>query len=264
MSNIDLDFKPSVPVLDANMALGRRHDKPVNVDSVEGARSEMDRAGIQRALVYAPHAAIFDSGEGNRALIDTIRGSDAFTPQFVCNPSFDDLAEVAAHVDAKGVRSVRMFPGLHNYPFLPWVIGPWLDWLAETGIAVWIPVEFEILGPIPGTNPIEPRDVYETLSERPDVRAVLCEAKYNDASWALPLVRSLPNLDFEISRFVPGGGITSVIDAIGPERVLFGSRFPDSALSPQLFSLHRSGLSTDALQAICAGNAERLLGMGRP
>jgi predicted TIM-barrel fold metal-dependent hydrolase len=75
-------------------------------------------------------------------------------------------------------------------------------------------------------------------------------------------VRSLPNLDFEISRFVPGGGITSVVDAIGPERVLFGSRFPDSAISPQLFSLHRNGLSEDALRAICAGNAERLMGIG--
>ena len=119
-----------------------------------------------------------------------------------------------------------------------------------------------MFGPLPGAYPIDPRDIYDTLSERPDVQAVLCEAKYNDASWALPLVRSLPNLDLEVSRFVLGGGITSAVDAIGPERVLFGSRFPDSAMSPQLFSLHRSGLSMDALQAICAGNAERLLGVG--
>ncbi len=262
MGNVDFDFKPSVPVLDSNMSLGRRHDKPVNVDSVEGVRSEMERAGIGRGLVYAPHAAIFDSGEGNRTLIETVRSSDELLPQFVCNPSFDDLSEFAAHVDSEGVRSIRIFPGLHNYPFRPWVIGPWLDWLAETGIPVWLPVEFELIGPIPSTNPVDPRDIYDTLSQRPEIKAVLSEAKYNDSSWALPLVRSLPNLNFEISRFVPGGGITSVIEAIGPERMLFGSRFPDFALSPHLFSLHRSGLSEDALKAICAGNAERLLGIG--
>ena len=108
---------------------------------------------------------------------------------------------------------------------------------------------------------VDPRDVYETLAARPGVRAVLGEAKYHDASWALPLVRSLPNLDFELSRFVGTGGITSVVDAIGPERVLFGSRFPDAAMSPQLYSLHHCGLSMDALRAICAGNAERLLGV---
>ena len=68
--------------------------------------------------------------------------------------------------------------------------------------------------------------------------------------------------DFELSRFVVTGGITSAVEAIGPERVLFGSRFPDMAMSPQLYSLHHCGLSMDALAAICAGNAERLLGRG--
>ena len=124
---------------------------------------------------------------------------------------------------------------------------------------MWLPVEHEVLG---AAHAIDPRDVYETLAGRPDVRAVLCEAKYHDASWSLPLVRALPNLDFELSRFVVTGGITSVVEAIGPERVLFGSRFPDAAMSPQLYSLHHCGLSMDALSAICAGNAERLLGVG--
>ncbi len=261
MGNVDLDFNPSTPVFDANMALGRRHDRPVNVDSLEDTKKEMERAGVGRGLVYAPHAAIYDSGEGNLSLINAIRGSDEFVPQFVCNPSFDDLEEMSTHVDTEDVRSVRMLPGIHNYPFLPWMIGPWLDWLAETGIPVWLPVEHELLGPIPGTYPVDPRDIYNTLSARPEIRAVLSEVKYSDASWALALVRSLPNLDFEISRFVTVGGVNSVVDAIGPERVLFGSRFPDQALSPQLFHLHHTDLGMDALQAICAGNLERLLGM---
>ena len=258
MGSVDLDFKPSVLVLDANVSLGRRHDRPVAVDTVEGVRSEMDRAGIGRALVYAPHAATYDSVEGNSMLMESVRGNPDFVPQFVCNPAFDDLVRVAAHVEAEGVTSVRMLPGVHNYPFRDWVVGPWLDWLADTDIPLWLPVEHEVLG---AAHAIDPRDVYETLAGRPDVRAVLCEAKYHDASWALPLVRALPNLDFELSRFVVTGGITSAVGAIGPERVLFGSRFPDMAMSPQLYSLHHCGLGTDALAAICAGNAERLLGM---
>jgi predicted TIM-barrel fold metal-dependent hydrolase len=258
MGSVDLDFKPSVPVLDANVSLGRRHDRPVAVDTVEGVRSEMDRAGIGRVLVYAPHAATYDSVEGNSMLMDAVRGRADFVPQFVCNPAFDDLDTVAAHVEAEGVTSVRMLPGVHNYPFRDWVVGPWLDWLTDTGIPLWLPVEHEVLGTV---HAIDPRDVYETLAARPNVRAVLGEAKYHDASWALPLVRSLPNLDFELSRFVVTGGITTVVDAIGPERVLFGSRFPDAAMSPQLYSLHHCGLRMDALRLICAGNAERLLGV---
>ena len=36
MGKVDLNFMPNVPVFDANAALGRRHDKRVNVDTVEG------------------------------------------------------------------------------------------------------------------------------------------------------------------------------------------------------------------------------------
>ena len=43
------------------------------------------------------------------------------------------------------------------------------------------------------------------------------------------------------------------------ERVLFGSRFPDSPMAPQLYNLERSGLEHSALEAICAGNLDRLL-----
>lgn len=258
MGDIKLDFKPSVPVIDTNISLGRRHDMPVSVESITGTRNEMKRAGINIAVAHSPHAITYDSGEGNRMLMETIRDSPDFMPQFVCNPSFDNLDEIALHVESEGVRSIRMLPSLHNYPFRSWIVGPWLDWLAETGIPVWLPVEHQLLG---NTYPIDPRDIYDTLSDRKDVTAVLSEVKYNDASWALPLVKNLPNLDMEISRFVVTGGITSAVEAIGPDRVIFGSRFPYSAMSPQLYHLHHCGLSSEALQAICFGNANRLLGI---
>ena len=62
---VDLDFRPEVPAFDANAALGRRHDRRVSKDSAAELLAEMDRAGVQRALVYAPHAAAYDSTEGN-------------------------------------------------------------------------------------------------------------------------------------------------------------------------------------------------------
>ena len=55
-------------------------------------------------------------------LMEAVRGRADFVPQFVCNPAFDDLDRVAAHVEAEGVTSVRMLPGVHNYPFREWVV----------------------------------------------------------------------------------------------------------------------------------------------
>jgi predicted TIM-barrel fold metal-dependent hydrolase len=110
-------------------------------------------------------------------------------------------------------------------------------------------------------HPIDPRDVYETVSAWPNLKVVLVEATYHDASWAFPLLKTLPNLYLELSRFVLTDGIVSVINLIGVERVLFGSRFPESAMSPQLYSIHHCGLDSKSLKAVCSGNTKSLLGI---
>ena len=76
------------------------------------------------------------------------------------------------------------------------------------------------------------------------------------------MLRSLPNVHVEVSRFVVPDGMTGLIDAAGHERVLFGSRFPDSSMAPQLYNLHRCGLDDAVLAAVCAGNLDRLLSQG--
>ena len=117
MGQVDLDFKPTVPVFDANVALGRRHDRRVREATVEGTLNAMERAGVGRALAYSPHAASFDSREGNELLLEMVQDHAGLVPQYVCNASFDDPASFANDVKERGVRSVRMFPVLHQYPF---------------------------------------------------------------------------------------------------------------------------------------------------
>ena len=191
MGEVDLDFEPTVPVFDANVALGRRHDKPVPVDTAGGVLQVMDDSGVDRALVYAPHAATYDPRDGNAMLIEQIGGEPRLVPQFVCSPIFDRLNDFADEVETAGVRSVRMLPGLHSYPFRDWVIGPWLDWMADTRTPVWLHTQWQTW--LSGGDSLDPRDVYETLKARPEVTGVLSEVKYDDISWALSLLRSLPN-----------------------------------------------------------------------
>lgn len=257
MTEVDLDFKPTVPVFDANIALGRRHDRRVAVDTVEDTLKAMDRAGVDRALAYSPHAANYDSREGNDLLLESISGEPRIAPQMVANPTWDDLDEFAGRVEELGVRSVRLFPKGHNYPLVSWVVEDWMAWLAEERIPVWLPVSVDSLWL--GDNSIDPKEVHATASAFPEVTFVLSEVRYVDMPWALVLLRRLPNIHVEISRTVQTGGVTELIDTIGAQRVLFGSRFPDSDIPLQLYSLHRSGLGDSDLRDICARNLERLL-----
>ena len=83
--------------------------------------------------------------------------------------------------------------------------------------------------------------------------------QYAQAPWALALLRALPNLHMEISRFVSTDGVAKLLGIAGESRVLFGSRFPDSPLAAQLYHLHRYGLPESTLRALCGGNLDRLL-----
>ena len=253
MGQVDLDFKPSVPVFDANVALGRRHDRRVVVDTVAGTKDAMDMCGVERALVYSPHAAGFDTLEGNQLLIEAIEGEPSLVPQFVGNPATDDLDSFATAMMERGVRSVRMLPAQHRYPFRDWVVGSWLEWMEAEGISLWIVAE-----------ELDPSTLHDAVSAHPGVQFVLAEVQWRHAPWAIPLLRSLPNVSVEMSRFVIADGVARLMDAVGEGRILFGSRFPDSAMGHQIYNLHRSGLDEPALAAICAGNLDRLLGLETP
>ena len=58
MGQVDFEFRPDVPVFDADVALGRRHDRRVAVDSVEGTLEEIDRAGVDRPRLRSPRGGV--------------------------------------------------------------------------------------------------------------------------------------------------------------------------------------------------------------
>ena len=248
MGEVDLHFKSSVPTFDACVALGRRFDRYVREDTAEGTLDVMDKAGVDKALVYSPHSIDFDAEEGNALLMEQIRGQSRLVPQFAVNPSYDDMESFGATLHELGVRSVRMAPEKHRFPFRDWVVGPWLEWLASEKLPLWL-----------DSMQFDPVDLHDTVKNFPDTPIVLSEVHYSHVGWAIPILKSLPNLSIEISRFLLPDGVNILIDAVGHERVMFGSRFPDSPMAPMLYSLHRSGLSDEELRAICSGNLERLL-----
>jgi len=204
----------------------------------------MKKSGIQRALVYSPHAAYWDPGEGNQILLDSIREHPNLYPQLVANP-LDDLEAFMVQAKKENVRSVRMLPMLHQYPFLDWAVKPWLDWLTKEQIPVWLPSEFRIHVDenFNRGKDLNPTEVHDTLKARPNLTAVLSDVKYSDFPWAFLLLKSVPNLYLELSKWVITDGINIAIDTIGEDRIIFGSGFPESSMSPQLYQLHRYGLA---------------------
>jgi hypothetical protein len=251
---VDLNFRSKVPVFDANVALGRRHDRRVPGATPDDLLEQMDRFGIERALVYCQHALLFDAVDGNR-MIEGHR--DRLFPQFVFNPGYDDLPAFVKSTEDADVRSVRISPIQHKYPLRSWVAGDFIAWAAglerpqelpQAPIPVWISA-FDV-------NPSQLADMLETV---PDLKVVLCEPHYTQMPWVIPLLRARPNLYVEISRAVVSDAIPRLIEAAGISRVLAGSWWPEGPIAAQLYAIDRCGLNDDHLAAVSAGNLDRLL-----
>jgi hypothetical protein len=248
MGDVDFDFKSSFPAFDANVSIGRSMVRRVTMDSVGELIRAMDSCGVGKALVHSPHAIECDTFDGNNDIVNVTKENNRLVPQFVANPGIDHLESFKSSTLSSGVKSVRFDPGANNYPFVEWMVGSWLDWLSSACIPAWIPV-----------TDVDPSEMHDTISGHSDLSIVLCEVHYKHIPWLMPLLKSLPNVYVEISRFVITDGVKRLINAVGAGRVLFGSRFPESSMGHQLYNLHRNGLSDSDLEAICKCNLESLL-----
>ncbi len=242
-------FKPEVPVFDGNTVLGRRHDQRVLSGDREALTAAMDRSGITRALVHTPYAVTYDTTVGNRHVLELIGEEPRLAAQFVVNLPTDDLKAFAATVKAAGVRSLRAFPKTHLYPLTSWVVGEWGDWMTQEGIGLWV-----------SATEADPRDLHETASTFRNLTVVLTDVHYAHHAVLQPLLKTLPNLRVDLSRYDVPNAVERMVARMGPDRLLYGSAFPDLDPLPYLFYLHRCGFDRRTLQAICHDNLASLLG----
>ena len=241
-------FQPQVPVFDGHVSLGRRHDQRVSVSDREEVGAALTAAGTTQALVYHPHAVNFESFAGNQRLVEIIAGEERWVPQFVVNLAVDALPAVQEAVQSAGVRSLRACPQTNLYPFTPWVVGPWIEWLMQEELGLWLPID-----------DVDLRDVYDTLSAFPQLKAVLVGVHYSHHARVWPLLKALPNLHLDLSRYDIIQGVERLVAHIGPERLLYGSNYPELAVGPYLYYLHQADLAEEVLQAICYDNLAGLV-----
>ena len=246
-----LNFKPRVPVFDANVRVGQRHDELSACRDRATLLAEMDRCGVARAVIYHAQTEDISPFDGNQLLLDSWLGDDGrLVPQWSILPTPDSLAQLDALYKQGHVTSVR----LHNtwgvgLPLQPWVYNDLLAWLSEQHIPLWIPLP-----------DLAATDLVTTLQAFPDLVTVWVGAHYTHHLLIRPLLQSVPNAHLELSRYEPLGEIEALRTEFGAERLIYGSWYARYAMGAMLFYLHQTDLSETELALICAGNLERILG----
>ena len=246
-----LNFSPRVPVIDANVCVGNHHTGPSPCQSPAQLLGEMDFHGVGRAVIYHAQGEQISPTDGNLYLEDWLDGDGRLIPQWSVAPVETSMKQIADLHGRGRVRSAR----LHDcqsagLPFLPWGYDELLSFLSEAGIPLWIPL-----------MDVETDHLVTTLKAYPDLRTVLIGAHYTHALVVRGLLEASPNALLELSRYEPIGEVEALVDRFGADRFIYGSWYPRYAMGPILFYLHHTRVSEEDLARICAGNAERLLGL---
>jgi uncharacterized protein len=245
-------------IVDAHAHLGQWYFPTIDPDPA-AMIAGMHRLGIHHTILSSALAIVYDFREGNRRLDQAIRPHPGFSAYVAVNLNYP--AESLLQIDAwLRDRERNRFVGIKVHPQLCQRSFDCDEGLriAEAAARWQAPILIHTFG-----SPIEsPRNVLRAAEKFPEVNFIL--GHMGGYAWeegiAVALLR--PNTILEIcSTSTDMRKIRRAIQAVGAERVLFGT---DSSLfMPEYMwgAMDDMGLDAREKNLIMGGNARRLFGL---
>jgi len=212
---------------------------------------EMDFCGIDRALVYAAGMRFGSPTTWNSLVVAEAKRYPALEPTWaILPPQTGEMPygpELLDTMKANGVRALRAFPDEHRYRLDRRTFADVFDALIEKRIPLFVKQNLVAIG--------------DLLAEVPDLVVVAVnQGPHSLERYLRPLIESYPNLYVDTSYYIVDGLIEEFCERYGPERLLFGSAYPDNCSGAALLRLIQADIDAQGKSAIAGGNLERLLG----
>lgn len=259
-----LSFTAQVPVIDANIGVGHAHNRPAPFETPEELLAEMQRHGVERALIYHQHGETLSAVTGNELLREWVENrEDVFMAQWMASPEPDSLEQLQELRAAGQLTNVRMHDsGAAGIPFVEWVYADVLEWLQQERIPVWISLA-DTWDPTWMSRTRTPvTEIMDVLRAFPEMVTVLVGAHYTHSYFVRPFLK-LPNTYIELSRYEVLRDLEALVGKFGADRFVYGSFYPRYAMGSMLYYIHSVGFDEATLRALCAGNLERILEGGK-
>ncbi|MBN2584015.1 MAG: amidohydrolase family protein [Planctomycetes bacterium] len=243
----------TIPLFDVQTGFGGARPGQ-QVLPLEELLGEMDRLAIGRALVRtAPADLDADFVWSNETLLAATETGERLVPCPVVVPSAgDDLPPEPEHIGAlieHGARAVTIRPGPDCWSLAPWCCGQLMSVLQERRLPVFCQESLVSL-----------EQVAELADRYPDLPLIVAGVVYRSMRKIAPLVMRFDNVYLSTgTNFTVHMGIERLIDLVGPERLLFGTGFPDVEPAMAVGQLMYADLGDDDRRLIGAGNLERLI-----
>lgn len=241
---------------DANAFIGRPATViPKPVLTAQDLLAEMDRNGIDRALVW--HIAQHNCAPviGNRMLAEQIAPHDrllgCWTLLPTCLPEFPKSDELVVQMKDARIRALRVFPEPHRYLLRREVFGPMFDVMIQRRIPL-------ILSNARGCSwPA----IYDLLADLPQLVCVVSDyGCWGADRWFRPLLDRYEDVYVDLSDYLLDGGIEALVGEYGASRLLYGSGLPIQYPGGMMMAIQHAEISQADKGAIASGNLERMLG----
>ena len=248
---------------DCNAMIGR-WNTPVNGRHLtpQTLLAEMDRAGIEEALVYHAVSRQYAPTVGNSLLDEELAPFYRLHPSWAALPHWaGDMPEprtLASNMLAAGVRAARMFPGEplrydHRVFMAEWVVGELLSELDANRIPLFLDFDLGLLG-----DP-DWQMIHDLCRSHPDLPVVLNQIAYGRDRALAPLFNECPNLRCDLTAFTSLGWIEAFCQRFGAERLLFGTGVPFWVPAAVVSAVRYARISWEEKALIAGDNLRRLL-----
>lgn len=212
----------------------------------------MDKHSVRYCCTLSTVGILLDHTAGNAATRAACAETDRLIPVATINPqAYYGDEDLLPRLKSEGFRLIRLFPALQGWDV---VYAP-LMLIAERAAAEKFPIMVDV------SRPGDPTRLLRAIGEF-GVPVLLARTDESNLSEVIALLRQHEALHIETSCMVALGAIKQLVNAVGADRVLYGSGAPAQPMSSGLAVLRKSGVSEAHLAKILGGNAQRALGIG--
>jgi predicted TIM-barrel fold metal-dependent hydrolase len=256
-----------VAFFDAHCVLGRHaHWRAPQPRTVPEVLAVLDRFGIAQALVTDSVAREVDPASGNSALARAVAGEPRLLPAWVLLPGATaetpSPGRLLDDMRGAGVRAAFLCPGTYGHGLDDWEVDETLGALADARVPVFLDGERGF----PGWDyayTIDSLDVAAAVRmarRHPDLPVVLTAFRFRDAHRQVcRAMQAVPNLYMELSAWWFYKNVELLVELVGPERLLFGTRLPVHDPAAAKATVQFADIAPDAIRLIAGDNLRRLL-----
>ena len=248
--------RAALPVFDAHVHFGKWASTFTLDDDADGMVRQMDRCGVERAALISLLACVGEDDLGNGQVAEAIsRHPDRFVGYATVSPHRPDADAALAHwLDDCGFRGVKIHTSMHSCAFTSDLYRPHWEAADARGL------------PLLVHGGADWATMDAMLDRHPRAQFLHAHA---GAVWrpgsqeVLHFAAAHPNYYADLAGSAhQRGALQALVEAVGPERVVYGSDAPLFDFAYQVGRVVGADLSEAHKRLVLYGNAARLFGVG--